>query len=256
LENKSKISNSQRIFRLISRMCQAEMNVIMKLSDDSPTGIRGALRSVKSIKGRRVIYVDKISERGLLKIEGSKTIKAEVLGMPSRVMFVSQILKRIKSGVFLSIPRQLISVERRQNTRYPTTWNHMAYFVPDDWKAQREDLASPPVLSDGNEICSWISLADLSLGGACLLTHFRSILNYLEAGQDKIEGKIIFPMIDPIQSSVIVRWQKKTVNRIVENGIERARLDYRFGIEFNALDEDMILKIRQFMRRLSMAQAI
>lgn len=232
------------------------MNIIMKLSDESPTGIRGTLKAVESVEGRWVIHIGQISAKGLMKLEGARNVKVEVLGMPSRVMFVSRVLQRTASSATMSLPRQLISIERRQNTRYPTTLNHMAFFQLNDWNAREEDLAAPPVYQQGFASGSWIGLADLSLGGACLLTHFRSVLTYLDSADEVVEGKIIFPMAHPIEAKVHVRWQKKTVNRIVENGIERARLEYRFGIEFGSMDEEVTLKVRQFMRRLSMAQAI
>ena len=256
METKSKITNRERIVRLVKRMCNAKMNIIIKVDKGSSASIRGVLRDVGQVKGKWLVSLGDISQRGREILAGSKSARVEVLGMPSQVTFISLMVRKHKEGVFVTLPKSLTSVERRQNIRHPTVLDHMAYFKAKGYEPTVQDVAAPPIISGRTDLASWISLSDLSLGGACLLTRFKSVVDHIKLAGDLMEGQLILPMTEPISCRVFVRWQKKTTNRLVSEGEERALIEYRVGIEFDGLSEEQVVKVRQFMRRLSMAQAI
>ena len=256
LGSKSKISNPKRIERILERMNDAKMSVIMKDSSEAEIGIRGAFDLVRYDTEQPHLIIGKVSAKGLQRVSKVSKLKIEVLGMPSRVVFVAKILKHLMNGLVLGIPKTIVSIERRQNTRYATTWNYMSYFRLDDWTPVPDDISGPPVLSPFEDLSGWFGVADVSLGGICVLSHFYTLSKIVSEVGGSVKGQLLFPMMEPISGEFAIRWQKKTVNRISEGGRERARLEYRFGIEFSEMDEAAIIKIRQFMRQLSMANAI
>lgn len=255
-ENVSTISSRDRILRLLARMCKAQMNVIMRTAN-SPAGIsiRGVFKDGGEDAGDMITIGD-ISSKGIMRLLHIKEVQIEVLGMPSRVTFESKVLKIGKSELQLQVPKQLISVERRQNSRYPTTVDHMAYFALEKFQNSETSLANPPIFGLAGHMDSWISIADLSVTGACLFTRFKGVYDHIEVAGDLLLGKLIFPMMDPAPLAVSIRWKKRTVQSYVEEDVEKQKLEFRIGIEFNAMTEDKTTRIRQFMRRLSMAQAI
>ncbi len=228
----------------------------MKFDDSQPTGVRGRLKLVEEISSKDYLFIDQVSAKGLALLSDKKSIKIEVLGMPSRVVFMASISEAIPGGLRLSLPRQITSIERRQNTRYQTTPNQMAYLKLNGWQPNPTDIASPLVIAPFEHLANWISIADVSAGGACVFTHFYGVIAALEQRENPVSGEIVLPMMAAIEVKFDVKWKKRTVNRLIEGGRELGRLEFRFGIEFAEMQENVELKIRQFMRQLSMAQAI
>lgn len=232
------------------------MNVLIRTDEDSNTGIRGVFHLLDEGVNGTQIFLGGISQKGRDKLEHIKNVRVEVLGMPTRVMFHALITRHYAEGIGFLMPSELVSEERRLNTRYQTLPKHMAYLALSVWQASEDDWAAPPVIPLFPSISSWLPLADVSMGGMCALTQFPSVLNQIEVNSIDKDARLIFPMIDPVPVQVQFRWQKRTVNRLVLDGIEHSQKQFRFGIEFVDPDEELKMKIRQFLRQLSMADAI
>lgn len=226
------------------------------MEKNKATGIRGRFKAVEGLDGRAFIFIDGISFKGLNTLKESSKIKIEVMGMPSRVMFVSHIFRFTPSGIYISLPKQMVSVERRQNTRFQTNFDFMVYFELSEWSPKEEDLTSPIIIHKDSILNQWVSVADLSIGGACLHSRFKSVVDYLVRDEQTFGGRIIFPMAEPFEVHILVKWHKRIIDRVVEDDVELARINYKLGIEFAKSSEEAKLKIRQGMRRLSMGLAI
>lgn len=256
MEKKSKITTPIRIRRVLEKMCNAHMSIIMKTDSRKTTGVRGQLTHVADVDGKEFIFVTDVSERGKSLLKGEKSVKVEVQGMPSRVVFLSKIQKRTDMGIRLDLPKKIVSVERRQNARLPMATNYTAYLRTKGWTPKVHDLAAPPLITPFEHLASLIALADISVGGACIMSHFPAATFAIEGWSNPIEGSLILPMNAPIDLKFNIRWKKKTTNRVIDDGLERARLEFRLGIEFEEPTEDLVIKLRAFMRQLSLAQAI
>ena len=253
----SKIKDPSRIRCVLEKMCDAKMYVLLKFSEGSTLGVRARFNSIHSVRGRDELVLDSISPQGSKKLEDMEEVRVEVQGMPSRVVFRGSVSRVVKGMLCLKVPSKIISVERRQNTRYSTTPNHMAYVVFPSMELSRGDPAAPPQVPIYQLKDPKFSISDLSISGACFFTHYYSIYKWLVNSQNKVEGKIIFPMISEFDMTFLIRWQKRTTNSILEDGQNvRTQLEYRVGLEFSEPIDDDIAKIRQFMRALSMADAI
>lgn len=255
-EVKSKITNPERVLRIIHRMCEGKMQALIRLSNSSKLGIRCSFLSVDETASSPMIFFDGISKSGAEKLSPGDVVKFEVIGMPSKIVFATKILEKSAMGLTCSLPGSLVSIERRQNARYTTTLSRMAYYVPGFWKPSIDDIASPPCIYSYADLTNWLPILDISAGGLCIKTHFPSILTSIQDLTLDENAKLILPMSEPIDLSVTIRWQRRIKNKFSDGDKDRHQLDFRFGIEFAEISEQDQLKIKQFLRQLSLADAI
>ncbi|MBC7659615.1 MAG: PilZ domain-containing protein [Chitinophagaceae bacterium] len=253
----SKISNPESISRLVARMCAGNLQVLLRHRDSGKVTIRGAFHKLGKYKAEAAIQLFKLSEAGLSKLEPGMPIKVEVLGMPSQLTFQTLVIEKTAAGIICAMPRALLSTERRTNARFRVTENIMAFMSFDLWKAGQNDPASPPFFSAYGGIASWITIADISLGGVCLLARFPSFQNASETITGPVSSFLHLPMMPPIPLKGVIRWRRKIKNRVEDeiNG-ERFQLEYRIGFEFAEVEADHQQKLRHFIRQLTIAEAI
>lgn len=252
----SKIVNPERISRLFLKMCEGGMNGIIRPENQPNLGIRTAFHMVETSLREPVVYMTDISDKGIQVLTEGSIVQVEVVGMPTRVMFRTRIVKKVMGGVVIQMPGSLVSIERRRNARYRIVPRYMGYIQFSEWQADQADVASPPIFEQREQLASWCPLSDLSVGGACIRTQFPSALTIVQPGAVDLHAKLILPMIKPIELELSFRWQKRIRNRIHVNDEERYRLEFLFGVEFSNLDESALLKVRQFLRQLSLADAV
>lgn len=253
----SKISNPDSISRLVARMCDGNMQVLMRHRDSGKVTIRGAFTKLGKFKSSAAILLGKMSEAGLSKLELGMPIKVEVLGMSSQLTFQTLVLEKTAGGIICAMPRSLLSTERRTNSRFRVTKELTAFMSFSFWRAQQSDPASPPFFNSYGGIANWISIADISLGGVCLLTRFPSFTNASEPQTEQMECFLHLPMTAPIKLNGVIRWRRKIKNRSEDEFVgERFQLEYRIGFEFADVGEDQQQKIRHFIRQLTVAEAI
>lgn len=256
-EVKSKISNPDRIVRIISRMCEGGMYALIRTEDDSKVGIRSNFYMVDASTTPQKLFFNGISEYGLEKIKEGESVRFEVIGMPSKVIFQANICKKLgMGGIVCDLPPVLISIERRAATRAPTHPNLMAYVKLGIWKPSRTNIGAPPVFGHHLEVFNWISVFDISIGGVCIRSHFPSLQSSLVGIDDDHDAQLILPMQEPIHIPVNFRWQKKIKNRHTKGGKQRYQLEYRMGLEYIHLGEQQLMIIKNFIRQLSVADAI
>lgn len=255
-EATSKITNPERISRIVARMCDGHMHALIRTKDSPKIGIRASFARMDSQKNPPQILFDKISEFGLQKLDKGIPVKIEVIGMPSQVMFVSSILEKTGEGVLCALPASLVTVERRQNSRYRVTASAMAYMSFSLWSPEDDDPSAPPFFDAYRNLAGWIPILDISAGGVCVQSHFPSFINVLEAVDLDPKAKLHLPMSAPMEVQAAIRWKRRIKNRIDEDNRERYQLDYRLGVEFLDLQEEHQIKIRNYLRQLSVADAI
>ncbi|MCX6130878.1 MAG: hypothetical protein NTX25_17700 [Proteobacteria bacterium] len=255
-EASSKITNPERISRIISRMCDGHMQVILRTKNNINLGIRANFSKLYSSKNSSSIEFNQISKFGLEKLSAGMLIKVEVIGMPSKVTFVASITELAETGVLCSFPNTLVTIERRQNSRYKVNPSSMAYLSFSVWAPEVDDPSSPPFFEAYRSLANLVPIADMSNNGICIQSHFPSFINVLDNIELDPKAGLHLPMSPPIAVKAVIRWKRRIKNRIVEDKSERYQLDYRVGIELIELHTDQQLKIRSFLRALSMADAI
>jgi c-di-GMP-binding flagellar brake protein YcgR len=237
-------------------MCDGRMQALIRTKDNIKVGIRANFARFDGQKNPPVIIFDKISEIGLQKLEKGIPIKIEVIGMPSKVMFVTSIIDKADEGVICSLPASLVTIERRQNSRYRVTPSAMAYLSFSLWEPEDDDPSAPPFFDAYRSLAGWIPILDISAGGVCVQSHFPAFINTLETVDLDPKAKLHLPMSAPMPVQAAIRWKRRIKNRFEEDNRERYQLDFRLGIEFLELQEEYQIKIRNYLRQLSVADAI
>ena len=257
-ENRLKISNPQRVTRILRRICQASLEVMVRTSGATGIAVKGRASDVLLNTDVPSLRISNISDRGMMHLENQRKIQVEFIMMSTKVVFVSAIIAREQSSVLVKMPQSLVSIERRRNARYPTTEDLTAFLNLSLWKPSSQDVTSPPFYSHHKGIGGFIHVADLSLGGLCAVTRFPAVNLVLRRGIIDDRAQLVLPMQDPIEIGLEVRWFKRIKEHLrgeddEESGFMRS---YRFGIEFTSHSDDAKLRIRQFMQQVSQAEAI
>lgn len=256
-ENMLRISNPTRIARIIERICQANLPVILRQMSDSSIAVKGRAVSLSPESNSYGLRISNISEMGIQHlIRPDAKIQVEFVMMSTKVLFVSQIISSDSQSVVLSMPSVLVSVERRKNARYSTTDEHQALVQFSVWKADGNDMTAPPVFFPESQLASFIQIADLSYGGMCVVTRFPSLNTVLRRGLIDEKAKIILPLAEPFEVSLEVRWVKRIKEHIAENESKQIVRSYRFGLEFVKQPENVKIAIHQFIQKVSQSGAI
>lgn len=237
-------------------MCEGGMYALIRTKANSKVGIRCNFNTVDPGRSPPQVFFSGVSEFGLSKLRVGEVVRFEVIGMPSKVIFQSKISGMGSGSICCDLPKSLVSIERRSAARSSTRRNLMAYMKLGIWNPAQNEAGAPPVFDHHHEIFNWIPVFDISIGGVCLRTHFPSVLSSLMAVDSDRNAQLILPMNEPLMIPSTFRWQRRIKNRFVEAGEERYQLDFRIGVEFNHLRDEQLMKIKQFIRQLSVADAI
>lgn len=254
VETSSKIVNPERIARLVTRMCEGSMQVIIRTKDNAKMGIRACFGAPDQ-SNAHVIF-GKISEAGIMKLPIGTQIKIEVLGMPSQVVFITVVRGRANGAIICLMPKSLVSTERRHSTRHKVTSTLPSFMSFSVWNPDMNDITCTPFFSAYRNTASWVSIADISAGGVCLLSRFPSFQTAVESVTEDPQSFLHLPMTQPIPLHAAIRWKRKIKIRIEENESERFIMEYRVGIEFQGLSDEQNQKIKSYIRQLSIADAI
>lgn len=231
------------------------MLALIRTKADPNVGIRCNFDQVVDSRNSSVVFSN-ISEYGLSKLKPDDLVKVEVVGMPSKVIFQTRVDQVNNDSIRCDLPKSLISIERRSSARIQTKSKLMAYMKLSVWEPDILNVGTPPSFPQYNDMHKWVPILDLSTGGACLSTRFPSLLQSIANCDHDPHALLILPMIPAIAVATTFRWHRRVRSRISENKDERYALEFKVGIEFNNLSDEDSLKLKQFIRQLSIADAI
>ncbi len=252
----SKITNPQRIARILTKMCEGRMQVIIRTKENIKLGIRATFAAI-TVERSGTVSFDKISVFGLEKLSLNGPIKIEVMGMPTMVMFITEVLEKVGDTITCQLPVMLTSIERRQNSRFKVSPAFMAYMSFSVWQPEANDTGAAPFFEVYRSMAGWIPLVDISAGGICLSSHFPSFINALDNVNLDTQANLHLPMQNPLAVQAAIRWKRRIKNRLVDaDDSERYQMDFRIGVEFAELSDERKIQIRNYLRQLSVAEAI
>jgi len=256
-ENQQKITNPARINRLLERICQASLPVLLRTVDGAkPVAIRGRASNFSGVEAPQGMRISNISEQGMHVLRDKRNIRVEFVGMSTHVAFDSMISVREGSSIFLAIPTLILNIERRKNARFITTPENSSFVRLSVWGAQDQDVTAPPQQDPYTDQASWLALADLSEGGVCITTRFPSVVNFLRAGIIDDGAKLILPMQSPIKVRLEVRWIRRIKEMVNIEGSQRCLRTFRVGVQFVGLSPEQNTLLRQYMQQLTTAGAV
>lgn len=257
-ENRLKISNPQRITRILRRICQASLQVMVRGSSDASVAVKGRASHVVLDAAVPAMRISNVSDKGVTHLghRGGK-VQIEFIMMSTKVVFVAQILAFEQSSILISLPTSLISIERRKNARYACTEDLLALLDLSVWKPNPDDVTAQPFYSHFKSLSSYMGIVDISYGGLCAVTRFPAVNTVLRRGLIDDRARLVLPMQDPLEVGVEVRWFKRIKEHVKGKEDSQSFMrSYRFGVEFVTQSDAVRVAIRQFIQQLSQAGAI
>lgn len=257
-ENRIKISNAQRIMRILRRISQAELQVIVRGAADTTVAVKGRSGDLILDSVPNGMRISGISDKGVQHLGGKGSrVQVEFIMMSTKVVFASAILVSEQNSIIIAVPTALVSIERRKNARYTCSEDLLGLIELSVWKPDQNDMTAPPFYMHNQSLAGLIQIADLSYGGLCAVTRFPAVNTVLRRGVVDEKARLILPMQDPVEVSIAVRWSKR-IKELVPGKEESQSFmrSYRFGLEFNSPSEQVRIAIRHFIQLLSQVDAI
>jgi hypothetical protein len=249
-----RIENASRIQRILARICEANLNVILRAHNDPTVAVRGRASGIVDALGG--VRVGNLSGPGSEHLKQATAVRVEFKGMSTQVAFDARILSHEQNAIILSHPRAIFSTERRQSARFQTTMEHSAFV---DLSPMRENGSSTyldsPFFDHYRDSAHFLRIQDVSEGGICALSRFPEVLNHVSRGFIDDGARLLLPMMEPVPLKVETRWVKRIRERTNE-AEERYSRRALIGFEFKSPSDDLTLKIRQFVRSMNLAKAI
>jgi len=204
------------------------------------------------------LRISNISEQGMEFLNGRIKVQVEFVMMATKVVFISEVVKRSDNCIYVVMPKVLVSIERRKNARYNTTEELTSFLKLSLWESSVSDVTAPPFYAHfDDDIGHYITIADVSMGGFCGVTKFPSLATVLRRGLIDDQAKIMMPMQPALKVGVEIRWIKKIREHVVDpDGHDGYVRSYRFGFEFTQQNEETETHVRTFMQQLAQADAI
>jgi hypothetical protein len=261
-EKRIKILNPERINRLLQRVCEANLQILLRTPQNTGVVVKGLASTLvpysQDETNSTLMEIGGLSEKGFMFLANKSEIQVEFLMMATKVIFRSKIVIVDYGFIRIEMPHELVAIERRSNARYRTSPDLMAFINVSLWYPEDDDYSAPPCLKHFSEMKSWITLVDLSLGGFCAETKFPSVAHSIGKGDVDQNAFLILPMQAPIKVNFEVKWSKKIKEHVPTDQEDHVRClkSYKFGCEYVAIDDKVQLSLQKFFKQSSQAMAV
>lgn len=258
-EQNIKISNPERVLRILQRVAQGGLSILVRDLSQVETAVKGRAGSSASVSRMNGFTISGLSDRGrsYLMSHLEATLQIEFVLMSTKVVFQSKILKVDGNSVMVALPEVLTSMERRKDARYVVTPNARAFVRVDHWHPEQSDPTVIPFFEYQRDNASLLSAGDVSNGGLSIVSRFPSVCKVLQRGSVLEQSALVLPLERPIPAMLEVRWVKRIRDSVqdIQGNMRTVRI-YKFGIQFLNPSEQLQSEIQKFMAKLAVAEAI
>lgn len=258
-EENIKISNPERVLRILQRVAQGGLQILVRDVTQIETAVKGRAGSSASVSRLNGFTISGLSERGrvYLSAHPDAVLQIEFVLMATKVIFHSKIMKVEGNSVMVMLPEVLTSIERRKDARYAVTPNARAFVKIENWHPDQKDTTMAPFFEYQRENASLLGAGDVSNGGLSIVSRFPSVCRILQRGAVLEQSALVLPLEAPIPTVLEVRWVKRIRDSVTDaQGNMRIIRIYKFGIQFINPNERLQNEIQKFMAKLSVAEAI
>ena len=258
-EQNIKISNPERVLRILQRVAQGGLSILVRDLSQIETAVKGRAGSSATVSRMNGFTISGLSERGriYLMAHPEATLQIEFVLMATKVVFQSKILKIDGNSVMVALPEVLTSMERRKDARYVVTPNARAFVRIDNWHPDQLDPTVVPFFEYQRDNASLLSAGDVSNGGLSIVSRFPSVCKILQRGSVLEQSALILPLEAPIPAMLEVRWVKRIRDSVQDmQGSMRTVRIYKFGIQFLNPSDHLQNEVQKFMAKLAVAEAI
>lgn len=261
-ENIIKIVGEDRILRILQKVAQANLQVYMRWPKDPSTAVKGVFGEIIKISKPHgqfeyTIKIRDISVKGNRFLSSKDQIQIEFVLMSTKIVFASRVVSRDASSIITVMPKQLLSIERRKNSRYKSIPNFMAFMKLAIHRVDLHDSTASPFFSPYQDLAGALRVDDVSLGGISVSTNFPSILRVAKRGVMDEHSVLTLPLQKSIACSIEIRWLKKITEQLRDHeGKIRETQIFKLGLQFTASNQELEDKLKVYISQLTKAEAI
>lgn len=256
---KMKVSNPDRILRVLERVASGSLSVQIRALGQVETAVKGRAVSLNNNGSLQNFSIGGISEKGraYLSSLADGGIQVEFVLMSTKIVFYARLLQLNSSGIVVSIPSFLLSIERRKDARFPITVSTRAYIKLTDWYPDIRDPGVTPFFGYQRDLAVLQQVGDVSVGGLSLVSRFPAVCKIFQRGAIVDNAALMLPLTPPLPAKLEIRWVKRIKESIQDfNGQQRTTRAYKFGVQFLNPSEELQYELQKFMARLAVAEAI
>lgn len=266
----------EQILKILSEVSRLKIEVLVRYSSTGKA-VRGIAEHL-SLKEKSFL-VSGISPAGDDLLKGHDKVRVEFVLLSTKLVFDTVVRARVPGKIVLSIPTQLISIERRRNSRFKVPSNQAAFveFADEHAEMSRFDAPFvPPFLCDEALLVPRLRVDDVSLGGLACFTRYSAVSSLLKPSEVGVMGKIFFPDLPPMLVPVSIRWIKKTLNAVpagrypnltltlssrtksvnVAPDLNLKETYFRVGLQFAEVSQELDAALRKFIHSVQTAESV
>lgn len=255
-ENISRISAPDRIERLLAKSCEAKLGAMIRLNEADTIAVRGVMTEVAQFEGTRTIKISGLSPKGVQYLSAASHCIVELVMMNAKVAFATFIVKFFGDSVFLTLPKELVNIERRKNARYVVPANQAAFITFSGWAPKASDPVAPPCIFGFEGYAGWIRVGDVSSGGLSAQMLVPGPVGALERGFEDKAAVLHLPSQEPVQVHCAIRWTKRISDWSMSNPVNKYTRIFKLGVEFVSPDQKVSSVLHQAIREFSTAGAV
>ena len=255
-ENISRISAPERIERLLGKACEAKLGAMMRLNEADTVAVRGNMLDLVTLDGIRVIKIGGLSVKGMQHLTHASQCVVELVMMNTKVVFASFVIKFFGDAMFMTMPAELVNIERRKNSRVAVPANQAAFLSFSDWHPKATELNAPPSIFGFEGFAGWIRIGDLSMGGISAQMLAPGPAGQLERGFNDRGSRLHLPSQEPIKVHSVIRWTKRISDWTSSNRTNKYTRIFKIGCEFIDLDPKATTVLHQAIRDFTIANAV
>ena len=229
-----KINNLEKIYRLVSRLCATDADSLLRIAESNIL-IRATIAAIayeykKGNHQTHGLFINNISERGMLALKSIKNINLEIILNNCKIITKVNILETKSSSIITSMPVEIIKIERRKESRTKLIESMRAYIQINE--EVHDDKIMMPIFTHHNYLRGWLPIADVSSDGLCAYCPFVGFNEVFKRGQILSNVYLRMPMTPPIIINLEVRWLKKTIDHGLNYSSSESKIEHRIGCQF------------------------
>lgn len=265
----------EQIGKILAEVTRLRIEVLLRYSNTGK-----AVRGIAEIFNapEKSFLVSNISAAGDELLRNHDKVRVEFVLLSTKLVFDAQIRARAAGKIVLGTPTQLVSIERRRNSRFkvPSTQAAFVEFADETVDVTRFDSPFvPKFLLDGATVVPRLRVDDVSLGGIACFSRYSSVAQLLKPSEFGVMGQIYFPNMAPLPVPVSIRWVKKTVNAVPLHkypslartmngrGKQSPTVDtnlketyFRVGLQFAEVSQELDAALRRFIHTVQTAESV
>jgi c-di-GMP-binding flagellar brake protein YcgR len=255
-ESKSRITEPERIQRILTKASDAKLGALIRLSESDKKAVRGSIVGVESLDGVNALIVGALSEKGVQYLSHASTCIIELVTVRAKIVFSVFVIRFTSDSVMLTFPTEMVNIERRKNARYSLPENQAAFLELNGWNPKVTDLEAPPVIPGMDPYSPWIKVGDLSVAGASAHLQCPGKFAIFERGYEDQAAKLHLPGRDPLSLHCVIRWTKQVSDWTDSSARGHSTRVLAMGFEFCSIQESVRLELHRMIREISTSNAV